>query len=126
MFQIQGITRGFLQLAFLWLILGETSTIFLNVRWMLYKNGLEKTRFYLVNGIFLVLTFFLFRILLYGAGLLYMFVHLMPVINEADSVFMRYSPYILVAAYTLNIKWFHMLAMKAIQAWHDVPQKKGK
>lgn len=50
-------------------LLGELSTPCLNLRWCLAVTKREKTTAYLLNGAALALLFFIFRIVVYGAGL---------------------------------------------------------
>jgi hypothetical protein len=110
----QGLTRSFLQAALVWLVLGEISTVFLNARWFLYKAGWEGTRAYTVNGLLLVLAFFVFRVVLFGAGLWQLFTSLSPFVAEADTALLRAVPFVLLAAYGLNLYWFSILASKAL------------
>lgn len=109
-----GLTHRILQFAFSWLILGEVSTIFLNIRWFLFKAGLEESSLYIYNGMCLVLTFFFFRVVVFGLGLLYLFIELLPIVNESDDIALRGAPYILLAAYCMNLNWFVQLAAMAL------------
>lgn len=109
-----GLRLRILQFAFTWLILGEVSTIFLNVRWMLFKAKMEDSAAYFYNGLLLLGSFFFFRVVVYGVGLCYLFLELLPIINESDIVGVKASPYVLLAAYLLNLFWFKQLATKAL------------
>jgi hypothetical protein len=55
-----------------WLVVGEGSTIFLNVRWYLLKSGRENGKWMqIVNGLFAV-SFFITRIGIYSSGMIHL------------------------------------------------------
>ena len=66
-------TYGIMAFPFGWLIVGELSTIFLNMRWFLLKSGQERSPLLdKTNGLFAA-TFFLTRVGFYSAGVLHLF-----------------------------------------------------
>ena len=71
-------TYGIMPFSFGWLIVGELSTIFLNLRWFLLKSGRERTALLdKINGLFAA-TFFLTRIGIYSAGVIHLFYYSFP------------------------------------------------
>lgn len=91
---------------FTWLILGELSTVFLDMRWWLIGTGQTESRssaFMAVQVLF-ALSFFATRVLLYGWGL-------WRLLSEDPNVFAEASvwqitPVALTAGYALNLFWF--------------------
>ena len=71
-------TYGLMAFVFGWLIVGEMSTIFLNIRWFMLKTGHgagvnnNKLLMNRVNGMFAT-TFFITRIGIYTAGMIHLF-----------------------------------------------------
>ena len=64
-------TFGVMAFCFGWLVVGEGSTIFLNIRWYLLKSGRDKGIWIdRINGLF-ALTFFITRIGIYSAGMIH-------------------------------------------------------
>ncbi|KAL3756958.1 hypothetical protein ACHAWU_007337 [Discostella pseudostelligera] len=65
-------TFGLMAFCFGWLVVGEGSTIFLNVRWYLLKSKRENGRWMqLVNGLFAI-SFFITRIGIYSSGMIHL------------------------------------------------------
>lgn len=56
---------------FSWLIIGESSTPFLNVRWFLIRQGLGHTAYMTFVSLAFAVTFFLTRFCIYGTGLVH-------------------------------------------------------
>uniref|UniRef100_A0A7S3PKB8 TLC domain-containing protein n=1 Tax=Aplanochytrium stocchinoi TaxID=215587 RepID=A0A7S3PKB8_9STRA len=67
------VSKSYFVWPFTWLILGETSTPFVGIRWLLAVSGNKESKLYFYNGVLLLGTFFLFRGILYGHGLYDMF-----------------------------------------------------
>ena len=106
---------------FAWLIMGELSTIFLNIRWFLIQTGRGSTKVMDACNFMFAYLFFSTRILLYGWGLIhllsnsnYLFYAENEDVNKDD-----YAPKwcvifvcsMLVGGYSLNLVW-----MKSIYA----------
>lgn len=79
-------TFGVLANAFGWLIVGEGSTIFLNLRWFLLKSGRETgPALDKINGLF-AFTFFLTRIGIYSVGIIDLFHYSLPELKSLPAV----------------------------------------
>mmetsp|Transcript_7865 Transcript_7865/g.20179 ORF Transcript_7865/g.20179 Transcript_7865/m.20179 type:complete len:121 (-) Transcript_7865:896-1258(-) len=91
---------------YIWLSLCECSTPFVNLRWVLHVLGLKDTKAYLVNGFFLTMTFFFFRVIVYSFGLYHLYT-LYPLLLASDKPFAsKYIvPSFLVVGYFLNLLW---------------------
>ncbi|KAL7532311.1 hypothetical protein ACHAXR_004554 [Thalassiosira sp. AJA248-18] len=71
-------TFGIMIFAFGWLVVGEGSTIFLNIRWFLLKSGRgESDIIGTINRLFAA-TFFLTRIGIYSVGVVHLFYYNLP------------------------------------------------
>ena len=93
-------------LPFTWLIMGEASTIFLNVRWVLIATG--KSRWIGWINIPFALTFFCTRCVLYGWGL-------WRFLTEDPNLFVDWSvwqvtPVVFGSGYLLNLGWLYRIA----------------
>ena len=108
----------------IWLTLSEFTTPFSNTRWLLQTLGHKDTRWYLYNGVGLTLSFFAFRVLVYGAGLVHFVRHLYPVLLASDKPFV--SKYVnassIVIGYGLNLWWFS----KLVKGLYSLVAKKNK
>ena len=71
---------------FIWLSLCETSTPFVNVRWILHVLGRKDSALYLYNGGLLTLTFLFFRVFVYTFGLYHLYT-IYPVLLHSDKPF---------------------------------------
>lgn len=91
-----------------WLIVGESSTIFLCLRYFFMALNIKKG-FKIVNAIF-GLTFFIARIILGGAGVYWM-IRDDPNIWEELSIW-HITPLLIVAGFFLNVSWFVQFVMK--------------
>mmetsp|Transcript_2544 Transcript_2544/g.5431 ORF Transcript_2544/g.5431 Transcript_2544/m.5431 type:complete len:316 (+) Transcript_2544:260-1207(+) len=111
-------TYGLLVFPFGWLIVGEGSTIFLNIRWFLLKSGrgnsalLDKT-----NGLF-ASTFFMTRIGIYSAGVIHLFYNSLPELRSLPAKTGVPIPLLgltcgcMLLGWALNIVWgYKILAM---------------
>ena len=88
-------------LPFTWLIMGEASTVFLNIRWFLIASG--QSRWVHWANLPFALTFFLTRVLLYGWGL-WRFLSEDPNLFVDRSVW-QVTPVVFVCGYLLNLWW---------------------
>lgn len=95
---------------FSWLIIGELSSIFINLRWFLIQTGRGATStMWLCNMLFAWL-FFLTRVILYGLGLLHMFMHYEEIMAvPAPKFFVILVFGLIVGGYILNIFWFRKI-----------------
>ncbi|KAJ1967610.1 hypothetical protein H4R35_006662 [Dimargaris xerosporica] len=104
-------------------IMFELSTPFLNIHWFMDKLGLTGSVFQLVNGVFLLASFFLARLVfgIYWAG------HLaVTFYNEWDRVPTYLAIFILVANTALNILnifWFYKM-VAAVRSRFTAPAAK--
>ena len=91
---------------FIWLSLCETSTPFVNVRWILHVLGRKDSALYLYNGGLLTLTFLFFRVFVYTFGLYHLYT-IYPVLLHSDKPFASkfVVPTFLVVGYMLNLLW---------------------
>ena len=100
---LQGLWAPF---QFIWLSLCETSTPFVNVRWILHVLGRKDSALYLYNGGLLTLTFLFFRVFVYTFGLYHLYT-IYPVLLHSDKPFASkfVVPTFLVVGYMLNLLW---------------------
>lgn len=92
------------------LVLGETSTIFLNIRWMMIATD-ETTRIGLVSALF-ASSFFCCRVLVYGYCLWTTFTEDSKVF--ADMSGWQVAPMATVLGYGLNLFWLRSIILNAI------------
>lgn len=112
---------GILPFAFCWLIIGELSTIFLNVRWGLIKTGRGDTQAFQVVQYLFALTFFLTRVLFYSAGLFELFLQrdgLREIVNDrrAPETFLLITLFFIACGWLLNVVWFRKIAAMAFMS----------
>lgn len=101
---------------YMWLTLGESSTPFVSIRWLLSHLKLEKTRAYTVNGLCLLSAFFVTRVVMFYHGLKDLW--RTRKIWEAESKTLRYVFVGLCLMFGLNNFWFYKIlkgAMKALK-----------
>ena len=111
-------TYGLMAFQFGWLIIGEVSTIFLNIRWFLLKSGrgnsvlLDK-----VNGMFAI-TFFISRIGVYTIGIIHLFWYSydelisLPDVSGVPVLLLSMTCGSMLLGWALNILWgYKILAM---------------
>ena len=104
---------------FSWLIIGEWSTVFLNLRWGLIKTGRGNTKsFQLVQYLF-ALIFFVTRVVIYLAGVFELFGQrneLMMIVNEGKVpfVFLAITVSFIGLGSFLNLIWFQKIAAMAL------------
>jgi len=61
-----------------WLLLGEISSLPLNLRWYLISTGRGASKLMNCNNVVFALSFFVVRVLIYWAGVYHMLVHMRP------------------------------------------------
>ena len=113
-------TYGLMAFQFGWLIIGEVSTIFLNVRWFLLKSGRGQGNSVLldkVNGMFAV-TFFISRIGVYTIGIIHLFWYSydelisLPDVSGVPVSLLGMTCGSMLLGWALNILWgYKILAM---------------
>jgi hypothetical protein len=99
-------------LPFTWMITGELSTIFLNIRWYLISTG-RSYGLGIINALF-VLTFFVTRCLLYGWGLLRFWLEDPNIRSHEWSVWLLVTPSFFSLGYVLNLWWFSKIIEKIL------------
>ena len=112
-------TYGLMAFQFGWLIIGEVSTIFLNVRWFLLKSGRggESVLLDKVNGLFAI-TFFISRIGVYTIGIIHLFWYTydelisLPEVSGVLVSLLSMTCGSMLLGWALNILWgYKILAM---------------
>ena len=100
---------------FAWLIIGELSTLPLNLRWVLIQSGRGDTRLMKWTNRSFAFTFFLGRVVVYGLGLLHLFRNWHPHVEEACErvTGLRIVCALFVAGYLLNLIWFRRIVRVA-------------
>jgi len=98
-------------LPFTWLTLGETSTVFLNIRWFLLTSGRPSTHVvtWLCNLLF-ALSFAVTRFVIYGAGIAHMAYHhdvLVGIWEAHPSV--AFVTVLIGLGFLLNIVWLRKI-----------------
>lgn len=111
-------------LPFTWLTLGETSTIFLNLRWFLLTTGRKSQSITFYVNLLFALSFFMTRIIVYGSGLLHMVYHrdlLLDIYNEKPSL--SVVTILIVFGFVLNIVWFRNIFRKVSARFSSAASK---
>ena len=100
---------------FAWLIIGELSTLPLNLRWVLIQSGRGGTTIMKWTNTCFALTFFVGRVVVYGLGLLHLFGSWHPHVEEACLRVpgLRVVCALFVAGYGLNLAWFRRIVRVA-------------
>ncbi|KAA8491654.1 hypothetical protein FVE85_9701 [Porphyridium purpureum] len=101
--------RSILHFSFAWLIIGEISSVFLNLRWFLRKLNCSIAWLLPVNLLF-ALFFGVTRVLVYGVGLY----DLVQANKELQSLWIRYFVFILSIGWLLNTYWFAFILRKGL------------
>jgi len=112
-------TYGLMAFQFGWLIIGEVSTIFLNIRWFLLKSGRggESVLLDKVNGMFAI-TFFISRIGVYTIGIIHLFWYSydelisLPEVSDVPVLLLSMTCGSMLLGWALNVLWgYKILAM---------------
>jgi hypothetical protein len=91
----------------IWLMFCEFSTPFSNSRWLLHTLGRKSSKLYVYNGVFLTLSFLVFRVVMYGLGFFHFVTVLYPTLLASDKPFTSkfVNPAGLATGYFLNLLW---------------------
>lgn len=92
-----------------WLILGEASTIFLNLRWLLIKAGRANSSFFRFVETSFALVFVVTRFFLYLAGLLYHFSTLHNVLDAAPHWAIYLTTGFVTSGFLINLTWLRKM-----------------
>eukprot|EP00465_Bigelowiella_longifila_P012108 CAMPEP_0185260150 /NCGR_PEP_ID=MMETSP1359-20130426/8789_1 /TAXON_ID=552665 /ORGANISM="Bigelowiella longifila, Strain CCMP242" /LENGTH=182 /DNA_ID=CAMNT_0027846301 /DNA_START=1 /DNA_END=549 /DNA_ORIENTATION=+ len=105
-----------LPFAFCWLIAGEASTPFLNLRWFLINTGNGDTLAMKITNITFALSFFAARVVLYGIGLFDLLTHRGIILSspQIPSLVSKSLLVLIVAGYLLNLMWMRNIANMAM------------
>lgn len=104
-------TYGIMPYPFGWLVVGEISTIFLNIRWFLLKSGRENSKLLNATNRLFALAFFLTRNFLYTIGMVHLFwfswdeVQSMPEVSGVPRVLSGMTQVFIVLGWGLNVVW---------------------
>ena len=100
---------------FAWLIIGELSTLPLNLRWGLIQSGRGGTTIMQWTNRAFAGTFFVGRVVVYGLGLLHLWKSWHPHVEEACLRVpgLRFVCALFVAGYLLNLVWFRRIVVMA-------------
>ena len=103
-------------LPFSWLLIGELSTLPLNVRWFLITSGRGATRAMTAVNVSFALSFFCTRILLYGAGLAHLWLSrstLLSMTRPPPAGVLNVVLALLTVGFALNAFWFKRIVSMA-------------
>ena len=102
---------------FNWFMIGELSTVFLNVRWILIKAGQgQTTTFKIIQNLF-ALSFFITRIIIYTRGVYEWWIGKRPILTDIVSQgHVPALPMLSIACsilfgWLLNLFWFYKILM---------------
>ena len=101
------LANSFMKFQFMWLILCEISTPFVNRRWFLAATGNKATKAYRRNAAGLCATFFGFRVVGYGVGLAHL-ASLYDLLSRTPGPLLL-VPLLVFLAYGLNLIWMRAL-----------------
>jgi hypothetical protein len=106
---------------FSWMAVGEVSTLPLNLRWFLINSGRGDTVLMKMTNTVFAFTFFVGRVVLFGLGLLHMWINREPwVLGPCRRVAgLHFVVGLFVAGYLLNLMWFR----KILQMGRRPPRK---
>lgn len=107
---------------FTWLIMGEISTIFLNIRWILIQTGRGSTSYLKLSNVMFAVTFFLTRVVLYGWGLIHLGMNIDVVMDVPAPRFLVIVVLTLVVGgFALDLFWMNSIYKLAVGS----PSKKS-
>jgi len=101
--------HAFFKFAFVWLMMGEMSTPCVNLRWFLAVLDMKSTQLYAWNGNLMAVLFFVFRVVVFGVGLVHLFGLRELWMAEDVPYGLRIVFGLLVGAYGLNLYWFNLV-----------------
>ncbi|GAB5370867.1 hypothetical protein AAMO2058_001530200 [Amorphochlora amoebiformis] len=114
-------TYRILPFPFAWLICGEASSPFLNIRWFLINFGCGDTMAMKLTNIAFALTFFVARIILYGIGLIDLYTHYRILLKDPPGiplVAVQSLLALILAGYVLNLFWMRQITAMALRKRH--------
>ncbi|WCJ24833.1 TRAM LAG1 and CLN8 (TLC) lipid-sensing domain containing protein [Euphorbia peplus] len=91
-------------------LISETTTPGINLRWYLDTAGMKKSKLYIINGVLIFLTWLVARVLLF----IYLFVHIylhydqVKQLHDFGRVLVQIVPIVL---YGMNLMWFWKIVM---------------
>ena len=108
-----------LPFGFTWLIIGEISTIFMNLRWFLIKTGRGDMKLCRVVENLFALTFFVTRIVIYSMGVFDLATQKSELIDAVKRervplIFLGVSVFFICVGFILNFFWFQKILYIAI------------
>jgi hypothetical protein len=120
---------GILPFSFSWLIVGEISTVFLNIRWGLIKTGRGDTQIFQVIQYLFALTFFVTRVVIYFAGVMELAGQKTILIAIVDkgrvpASFMATSLLFIAAGCILNLLWFQKITVMAFSKKKSIKKQR--
>eukprot|EP00873_Tetraselmis_striata_P019652 jgi/Tetstr1/439916/TSEL_028323.t1 len=95
---------------FAWLSIAEVSTPFVNLRWQMAICGDKSSALYKLNAGLLTLTFFVTRVVMYGAGLVHLYIIRDVWYGPETPVGMLLCVTGMALGYLLNLFWFRLVA----------------
>ena len=113
-----------------WLLMGEISSLFLNIRWLLINTGRGDTRALTTTNYLFALSFFVCRVLVFWAGLIHVLLSERPMLLSPPSLAPPWSVNLLCAflltGALLNAFWFvKIVKMAGGKKDHHNHGKKG-
>jgi hypothetical protein len=96
-----------------WLILGESSTPLLNLRWFLIRQGLGDTQLMSITSALFAVVFFVTRFVIYGSGLIHLFATLSALTPDVSRVNVAFVTGFVIAGFVLNLVWLGKIAKMA-------------
>ncbi|CDF40285.1 unnamed protein product [Chondrus crispus] len=107
---------------FSWLIIGEASTPFLNLRWFLIRSGYGDAWFFRPVQMIFALLFVVTRFFVYGAGMAYQF----TIVSDVPDTVPRWAVVItlgsVVAGFVLNLTWLNKIWRLATGETRNQPE----
>jgi hypothetical protein len=103
----------------------EASTFFVNLRWLLSTHKLTEGKFYIFNGLMMMIAFFFVRIMFYSYMIVF---NIVPFCLDADgsnwveypTIGEKYFCYFLILAYlamgSLQVFWFKKIVIGLLKA----------
>lgn len=113
-----GVISGYFGLypfMFGWLIIGESSTPFLNLRWFLIKAGLGHTWLFSITQTLFALAFIITRFFVYTVGLSYQISLLFDVPRQVPRWAVYSTTSFVAAGFVLNMIWLLKIGRMAFQ-----------
>jgi len=100
---------------FAWLLCGELSSPFLDIRWLLITCGRGASRALQWTNLCFGMTFFLVRVVAYGMGIVHLYMHrdALAQIENISQPALRFIMVLLAFAYTLNLVWMRKILRMA-------------